>query len=90
MVHFADNVILLTREADCLYFTLNLDKTNVMVFRMGGHLAVTTKLSLNAVLSEGRRKEKKGVLEIQKSKRVLSTVDQCLFWKLFTPKLNPF
>ena len=107
MVHFADNVILLTREADCLYFTLNLDKTYVMVFRMGGHLTVsemwlygngvvkvtnaykylgmmfTTKLSLNAVLSEGCRKGKRGVMEIQKSMRKLSTIDPCLFWKLF-------
>ena len=26
-------------EADRLYVTVNLDKTNIMVFRMGGHLA---------------------------------------------------
>ena len=26
-------------EADRLYLTVNLDKTNVMVFRKGGHLA---------------------------------------------------
>ena len=50
---FADDVILLSntivglqnqldslkREADRLYLTVNLEKTNIMVFRMGGHLA---------------------------------------------------
>ena len=114
---FADDVILLsntivglqnqldnlTREADRLYLTIILDKTNVMVFRMGGHLAVsekwlygnrvvkvtnaylylgmmfTTKLSLIAVLSEGCRKGKKGLMKIQKSMRKLSTIDPCLF-----------
>ena len=86
-----------------MYLTLNLDKTNVMFFVMGGHLAVsgkwiygngvvkvtnaykylgmmfTTKLTLNAVLSEGCGKGKKGVMEIQKSLRKLSTIDPCLF-----------
>jgi hypothetical protein len=51
---FADDVVLLAdtivglqnqlnvlkEEADRLQLTVNLDKTNVMVFRMGGHLAV--------------------------------------------------
>ena len=97
----------LKRDADHLYLMKNLDKTNVMFFVMGGHLAVsgkwiygngvvkvtnaykylgmmfTTKLSLNAVLSEGCRKGKRGVMEIQKSMRKLSTIDPCLFWKLF-------
>ena len=92
----------LKREADWLYLTINLDKTN-MVFRMGGHLAVsekwlygngmvkvinaykylgmtfTTTLSLNAVLSEGCRKGKKGVMEMQKSTRKLSTIVSCSF-----------
>ena len=53
MLLFADDVILLSStpaglqnqlnhlkiEADRLYLTVNLDKTNMMVFRMGGHLA---------------------------------------------------
>ena len=29
----------LKNEADLLYLSVNLDKTNIMVFRMGGHLA---------------------------------------------------
>ena len=54
---FADDVILLSntivglqnqldnlkREAARLYLTINLDKTNVMVLRMGGNLAVSEK-----------------------------------------------
>ena len=54
---FADDVILLSntiiglqnqldslkREADRLYLTVNLEKTNIMVFRMGGHLAAREK-----------------------------------------------
>ena len=53
MLLFADDAILLSStpadlqnrlshlkiEADRLYLTVNLDKTNMMVFRMGGHLA---------------------------------------------------
>ena len=33
----------LKREAARLYLTINLDKTNVMVLRMGGNLAVSEK-----------------------------------------------
>ena len=50
---FADNVVLLSStpagsqnqlnhlkiEADPLYFTVNFDQTNILVFCMGGHLA---------------------------------------------------
>ena len=103
----------LKREADWLYLTINLDKTNIMVYRMGGHLAVsekwlygngmvkvinaykylgmtfTTTLSLNAVLSEGCRKGKKGVMESQKSMRKLSTFDPCLFWNNFDAQIEP-
>ena len=43
----------------------------------------TTKLSLIAVLSEGCREGKKGLMKIQKSMRKLSSIDPCLFWKLF-------
>ena len=53
MLLFADDVILLSStpagfqnqlnhlkiEADRLHLTVNLDKTNILVFRMGGHLA---------------------------------------------------
>ena len=53
MLLFADDVILLSStpaglhnqlnhlkiEAGRLYLTVNLDKTNILVFRMGGHLA---------------------------------------------------
>ena len=124
---FADDVILLSntiiglqnqldslkREADRLYLTVNLEKTNIMVFRMGGHLAArekwlygnavvkvtnaykylgmifTTKLSVNAALSDVCKKGKKGVMEIQKSMRRLSTIDPCLFWKLFDAQITP-
>ena len=62
---FADDVILLSntivglqnqldslkRVADRLYLTVNLGKTNIMVFRMGGHLATREKwLYSNAVV----------------------------------------
>ena len=41
----------LKREADRLYLTVNLEKTNIMVFRMGGHLAAGEKrLYDNAVV----------------------------------------
>ena len=53
MLLFADDVILLSStpagfqnqlnhlkiEADRLHLTVNLDKTNILVFRMGGRLA---------------------------------------------------
>ena len=62
---FADDVILLSntivglqnqldslkREADRLYLRVNLEKTNIMVFRMGGHFAAREKwLCGNAVV----------------------------------------
>jgi len=41
----------LKREVDRLYLTVNLAKTNIMVFRMGGHLATREKwLYGNAVV----------------------------------------
>ena len=45
----------LKREADRLYLTVNLAKTNIMVFRMGGHLATREKwLYGNAVVKGGK------------------------------------
>ena len=43
----------------------------------------TTKLSVNAALSDVSSKGEKIVTEIQKSMRKLSTADPCLFWKPF-------
>ena len=113
MLLFADDVILLSStpaglhnqlnhlkiEAGRLYLTVNLDKTNILVFRMGRHLAArerwfysneevkvinthnylgmtfTTKHSINSVLLAGCIKGKKGVMEIQKSMRRLTSSD---------------
>ena len=49
-------------------------------------MTFTAKLSVSAALSDVCGKGKKGVMEIQKSMRRLSTIDPCLFWKLFTLK----
>ena len=102
---FADDVILLSntivglqnqldslkREPDRLYLTVNLEKTNIMVWMYGNtivkvtnaykYLGIfsTTKLSVSAALSDVCKKGKKGVIEIQKSMRRLSTTDPCLF-----------
>ena len=35
------------------------------------------------------KKERRGVMEIQKSMRRLSTIDPCLFWKLFDAQITP-
>ena len=43
----------------------------------------TAKLSVSVALSDVCRKGKKGVMEIQKSMRRLSTIDPCVFWKIF-------
>ena len=40
-------------------------------------MTFTTKLSVSAALSDVCRKGKKGVMEIQKSTRRLSTIDPC-------------
>ena len=102
---FADDVILLSntivglqnqldslkREPDRLYLTVNLEKTNIMVWMYGNTIVkvtnaykylgifCTTKLSVSAALSDVCKKGKKGVIEIQKSMRRLSTTDPCLF-----------
>ena len=92
----------LKNEAD-RYLSANLDKTNIMVFRMGGHLAArerwvygveevkatnackylgmtfTTKLCIEFVLSDVCKKGKKGVMEIQKAMRRLSSSDPMIF-----------
>ena len=44
---------------------------------------IITRLSVGAALSDVRRKGKKGVVDNPKSIRRLSTIDPCLFWKLF-------
>ena len=49
----------------------------------------TTKFSVSAALSDVCKKGKKGVVEIQKSMRRLSTIDPCLFWKLFDAQITP-
>ena len=49
----------------------------------------TTKLSVSAALSDVCKKGKKGEMEIQKSMRRLSTIDPCLFWKLFDAQITP-
>ena len=49
----------------------------------------TTKLSVSAALSDVCKKGKKGVMEIQKSMRRLSTIDPCLFWKLLDAQITP-
>ena len=49
----------------------------------------TTKLSESAALPDVCRKGKKGVMEIQKSMKRLSTIDPCLFWKLFDAQFAP-
>ena len=97
----------LKREADRLYLTVNLGKTNIMVFRICGHLATREKwLYGNAVVKVGNaykylglifttnlsdvcRKVKQGVMEKQKSLRILSTIDPCFFWKLFDAQITP-
>ncbi|MCB4773643.1 MAG: hypothetical protein LGB05_08505, partial [Sulfurovum sp.] len=124
---FADDVILMSstpaglqnqlnhlkNEADRLYLSVNLDKKNIMVFRMGGHLAArerwvyvdekvkvtnaykylgmtfTTKLCIDFVLSDVCKKGKKGVMEIQKAMRRLSSSEPMIFWKLFDSQIEP-
>ena len=49
----------------------------------------TTKLNVSAALSDVCKKGKKGVMEIQKSMRRLSSIDSCLFWKLFDAQITP-
>jgi exonuclease III len=124
---FADDVILMSNtviglqnqinmlkiEADRLQLCVNLDKTNIMVFRMGGYLSFrekwwfgntevkvtncykylgmtfTTKLSLNSGWEEMCRKGKKGVIEILRTMRKVSSIDPQLFWKLFDSQIEP-
>ena len=49
----------------------------------------TTKMSVSAALTDVCKKGKKGLMEIQKSVRRLSTTDPCLFWKLFDAQITP-
>ena len=46
-------------------------------------------MSVSAALSGVSKKGKKGVMEIQKSMRRLSSIDSCLFWKLFDAQITP-
>ena len=52
-------------------------------------MVFTTKLSVSAALSDVCKKGKTGVMEMQKSMRRLSTIDPCLFWKLFHAQITP-
>ena len=52
-------------------------------------MTFTTKLCINSVLLDVRTKGKKGVMEIQKSIRRLSSSDPTVFWKLFHTQIEP-
>ncbi|XP_025113041.1 uncharacterized protein LOC112575401 [Pomacea canaliculata] len=104
---------LLKQEADRLKLTVNLDKTNVIVFRKGGYLSskekwmygnlevkvtnnykylgvyFSTRMSFTAAWNELCMKGKKGVIEILRVLRKLSSNNPSIFWKLFDSQVKP-
>ena len=52
-------------------------------------MTFTTKLCIDFVLSDVCKKGNKGVMEIQKAMRRLSSSDAMIFWKLFDSQIEP-